>query len=318
MKTFQLAAFSFFLFALPLEALDRSGFECSTGPGFRQDWIDWRVDGEDDQIADHERYPHLRMFDWTIACDASLQGLHLQVRGDWGWFSSQSMEKRENLAINGRGNPTSPAKFAFISQGRAAAADLRLGYQIDLLRTEQLMPIAGWIMDRIEILRTRPIPPFYQTAEGVAAPYVQADHSVRFLSRLHQRWAGPTIGLEWFGQILRWLSLDASYCFGWLTLREQSSEEDNTLLYLAGPTPSGTIRSTAETRTHAPAHGHIATCKIGMDLSRNWIAIFDARSFYFYTNHCHSSQLWNGNKTRASSKAMSLSISAIAELAYRF
>ena len=257
-----------------LSAMNRSGLEISTGPGFRQDCVDWQVFSP----SSWEQYPHLRMFDWIGAIDASWVGLHAQAAMDLGWFSNQLMQKRVVEF-------TIPGHFEFISNGRAATCDLRLGYQIDLYKNFCVcLPFAGWFYDRLAVRRVNSLPPFFQTAE-VPMPYVLANQSVVFSSKLRQKWSGPTIGAELFSHPIRPLSIDVSYGYGWLKIDHSYEEENLTQLFLAGYVPS-TMLSTniRNARIRGSAAGQIARCKIDWILSPSWFFDVDFRYFYLYSN----------------------------------
>ncbi len=316
-------------FAASLPALNRSGFEISTGPAFRQDCIDWKVFFNDrrasDPVWNQERYPHLRMFDWMAAVDASWAGFHLQTMGDFGWFSSQSMQKTVNSALDGESNPAIPGRFEFVSKGRLATSDLRLGYQIDLVQKQYVfLPFAGWFYDQLVVRRDHPLPPFFQTAQNVAAPYVLADQSVIFQSKLSQRWSGPTLGAELFWRPLRFLSIDASYGYGWFQLHQTFEEEDSTQLYVAGPAPSARIRTIIrQARIRSDAQGQIARGKIGWAMSPSCIFNMDLRYFYLLSENGHETAEVSVNgdafqKTRQKAKVRVNSASVFFEIAFRY
>ena len=325
----KLAVIFALVFASSTEALNRSGFEMSSGPGFRQDRIEWKAFFNDrhapDPICNHEVYPHLRMFDWMGAVDLSAMGIHTQAMGDWGWFSNQSMRKTTLSALNGESNLAIPGRFEFISKGHVSTYDLRLAYQIDFHRNQWvLLPFAGWFRNQSIIIRNDSIPPFFQTAQNLPAPYILADQSVTFLSKFRQKWWGPIGGANLIWQPIRALSIDMNYAYGWLKLHQNFEETNSSLLYGPGSTSPAIFQMLiCNGRIHSNAHGHIARCQLAMNLSRFCSFNIEGRYFYLFSDNATEKaevSLNEGPFTDAEQKARASinSISAFFEIAFRF
>ena len=242
----------------------------------------------------------------------------------WGilrWFSSQPMRKTINTDLNGT---AIPGQFEFISNGRATTCDLRLAYQIDLVHKEcMFLPFGGWFFNQINVRRYDSLPPFFQTA-NVPSPYVLADQSVVFLSKLRQKWSGPIAGASLIWQLVRPVSFDMSYGYGWLQLYQNFEEMDSSLFFLAGPTPSLNDQTIIRNgRIRGSAQGHIARFKIGMRLSSAWAFNVDGRYLYLFSHNARERAEISTNggsfqTVQHKARAQINSASAFFELSYRY
>lgn len=176
------------------------GFSLSTGPGYRQDRFD----------SEGEVFPHLRMFDWMLAFDASTGPFHLSGEGDMGWFSCQAMRKstRDVFPV--------PLSFSYVTSGRAVTGSLYGGYQFGQRTKAYLMPLAGWFYNSTRFHSTQPIPPFQPIGSAFA--------SIEITSNETQAWEGPILGATLGWQPVHILRLTAFYAYGWLRFHHAFSE----------------------------------------------------------------------------------------------
>ncbi|MBF8263956.1 MAG: Protochlamydia outer rane protein [Parachlamydiales bacterium] len=310
-----------------LFALERTGFGVGMAAGYRQDCVDWRIGSRGRPTSwNHERYPHLRMFDCAAGIDASAAGFHLQGQGDLGWFSDQRMYKRIDEPLMGEFNPAASSQFDFIARGRAASMDWRFGYQFEFDKNQwAFLPFVGWVYNQINIHRNGSIPPFFPMTQNIPAPYAQANESVGFMSGLHQTWRGPMLGAAVGWQIAHRLAIDASYGYGWLKFRQNFAETNQALLYLSGSaSPSENISTTiADGRIQSRARCHLARCKIEMNMTAHWLFDFVAQyaSYYTLTASCRSMQQRSGGSLEEkvqSAQSHLYSAACSVGLTYRF
>lgn len=245
--------FAWVLFAAA--GLEAWGFALSTGPGYRQDRLDWKA-GENREV-----FPHLRMFDWMLSFDVNAGPLHLAGEGDMGWFSGQAMRKSNADTF------PAPVTFSCVASGRATTGSLyagcRLGQKIFLT------PLAGWLYDSASLHCSRPIPPFQRIAP-------LTDASIEFASNQKLTWQGPILGTECGWQPLKSLCLTGLYAYGWIRSSHSFSEIDT--LRLAGSILEQTTLN--ESGSGWGGHGHLARFQMILFLSR--AISFDMSARYLF------------------------------------
>ncbi len=279
------------------------GFDFSTGPGYRQDRVEWKIP------TNKEFYPHLRMFDWAVSFDANLGGVHLIGEGDRGWFSSQEMQKSVDTTF------PSTASFTYSTSGKATSAFLYLGYELGSRNTISLTPMVGWLYDEEVLHRSRPVPPFNRLTQNVPAPFTFAEASVQILSNLRQKWQGALLGASLSLQLLKGWILQGSYAYGWLHVSQSFSEQESILFYLPGPTPSTRVETIVQGDTSGGGgRGNLGKVKMLIFLSPNVSLNFDVR--YFSLNSGEISTLIQDSSERL--EATLSSILFTTELNFRF
>ena len=271
-------------------AIRSTGFALDTGPMYRQDRLVWQAYTSPQKTQ--EIYPALRMFDWMARFDLSLVGIHLFGEGDMGWFSSQSMRKA--VLVDG-----TATNFSYNASGRLATGDLRLGYQIDLVRTNytsgySLVPTLGWFYNGAKVRRTHPIPP------------ISDEISITYLSNLHQKWDGPTAGAQMFCRLNRGTALNMGYAFGWLELSQRYAES------------VGSLSTTQAMISGARALGQIVNLELAFDLSSGVFFSLLFRYFYLHTDTCHVDAEQNGVSEILKAQALDRSYTGGASLGWAF
>lgn len=241
-------------------------FDLATGPGYRQDRLEWS------QEADEEIYPHLRMFDWTLSFDAEFVGLHLIGEGDMGWFSSQTMRKRVSLGF------PAPVSFSYSASGRALTGSLCLGYRFG--KKAWLMPIGGWIYDEATLHRSQSIPPCNRVEESLPLSFSLA--SIEMQSNLRTRWNGAILGAQLGWQPFKGLIFESSYAYAWLHFSQTLSELHLLQQYLPGAIPSTLVQTILIANgSGRGGHGNLGKFKMILALSKLLFFGIDFRYFSF-------------------------------------
>lgn len=285
------------------EAAKNWGFELSTGPGYRQDRVEWSYS------TNKEVYPHLKMFDWMLSFDASLGSVHLIGEGDRGWFSAQEMRKSADTAF------PSSASFSFDTSGKATTAVLYLGYSLGSYSTISFMPMAGWMYDSEVLHRSHPIPPFSRLTQNIPEPYSFADASIEMLSNLRQRWQGALLGAQLTLQFFKGWFLQGSYAYGWLHFSQSFSEVESLLYYQPGPVLATQVQTTVQGDTSGGGgHGNLGKLKMMILLSKEISLDFDFR--YFALNSGKISTSIQSSNQKVDAKLSSALFTT--ELSYRF
>jgi hypothetical protein len=293
------------------EATKFWGFDLSTGPGYRQDRAEWS------SPSNGEVYPHLRMFDWAIAFDASLGKVHLFGEGDRGWFSSQEMRKSADSAF------PSPTSFTFSTSGKATTAFLYLGYQFGFKSTIAFTPMAGWMYDAEILHRSHPTPPFNRLTQNIPAPFTFADASIEMRSNLRQKWQGAMLGAQLTLQLLKSWYLQGSYAYGWLHFSQSFSETESLLYYRPGPVAASQVQTTVRgDTTGSGGHGNLGKFKTMILLSNSLSLDFDFRYFSLNSGKIKTSiEQTSGSSSQSSDQNVDASLSSAmftAEMTYRF
>jgi len=256
-----------FLSLLPLVALAGNwGFEFGTGPAYRQDHRSWTAE------VGKELCPHLRMFDWDLCFDISIGPWHLLGEGDMGWFSGQKGNLVAPFPL--------PGSFAFVTSGRAATANLFLGYRWGG-SAAHFTPLVGWIYDTATLHHSQILPPFRRFPAEGSDLFVDASLA---LSNLHQRWQGGLIGFCLGWQPCASLKFLGSYAYGWLHFSQSFAEIITLQSYGAGPMPISRTQTALQGRTSGEGNGNLATFKVLFFLTRQLSLNLSSRYLGFSSN----------------------------------
>ena len=198
-------------------------FDLGGGAGYRQDWIDLKVDnrGSLTEKFFHQDYDNLHIAITEVWGKLLIYNVQLFIQADYGWVQSNHLDTLINF-LNQAGGPF--AKYNSSVHGDVFDTRGSLAYQLNLWKKDcnrfAIVPQSGFSLHHQSLHQsdTRPRP--FTTTAGPSPQITQVDIALDLsVQRLKRTWWGPFLGGSLLGEY-NWFEGEVGYLYHWLKLSE--------------------------------------------------------------------------------------------------